>query len=873
MLSTLNFRGGDRWGRLLLVAAFSICTGFFLPAAGFGDSQETGSQNRLDSIRVEGDDAATKIKIRAEKPIGYRYTVYDSLNPTRVVLDFPGFELADSVLPENIFPAPVEKVRTSTLDTPSGKLARVELLLKASRNYEVSVDDRLLTIAFGSPVENGERIGDRRAMAAASEKPVAAVKKGPASEMAASASPAGRVTSVRLEDRKVVLDLDGRVGRYKDFELGAPPRLVLDLYGVKPDFSERVYDLSGFRRLRVGDYEEKIRFVFDSRGDTLPAYEVEAKGDSLVVSWAGDPENISSAGNRNVGEPIWVKDVRFRVKDGKSILTVETPKPGEVIEPVREGDTIRFGIRNATIGRSLRRTIDASSFPSAVSLITPYKVLENGIPGVRFAVELKGPVPYSLQQKGNEILFTVENGPFTEASPPRTEIAEIEAPDMQSRREDLAATIAAKPSPPPAPVSEEPLVIAQVKPLDRYTGEKISLVFDNAEIRNILQLIGEVGDLNIIAGEEVKGNVTLRLIDVPWDQALDLIMETRGLGMLREGNVVQILPKDRIREMRQAELTAITQERQLEPLITRVISISYTDLKNVAAPARDLLTERGKITEDARNKQLIVTDVPSVIEEVDKLVAILDTPERQVLIEARIVEASSTFSRDLGVKWGLSYQNSGGGPWDASSGSIGLGGSFLISPPSAGSVLGGSGLGSGITFGRVGVDSTILDLRISALEAAGEAKVISTPRVSTLNGGEATISQGTKIPYQSSGDDGLPKTEFVDANLELTVRPVINPDNSIILDISATNSSIGSTVSTGSGSAPAIDTKEAKTMVLIQDGETTVIGGIFVETENSSTAGVPLLMKIPILGHLFKSSNFNNTRSELMIFITPRIVQ
>jgi type IV pilus assembly protein PilQ len=283
----------------------------------------------------------------------------------------------------------------------------------------------------------------------------------------------------------------------------------------------------------------------------------------------------------------------------------------------------------------------------------------------------------------------------------------------------------------------------------------------------------------------------------------------------------------------------------------------------------ELLSPRGKITEDNRNKQLIITDVPSVIQEARRLVAILDTPERQVIIEARIVEASSTFGRDLGVKWGISRIDPGGDP---SRLNVGLGGSFLIAPPTVGNVLGGAGMGAGITFGQVGIDSTVLDLRISALESSGHGKVISTPRVATLNGGQATISQGTKIPYQSSGSDGLPKTEFVDANLQLTVTPVINPDNSIILDINATNSSLGSTVSTGGGSAPAIDTKEAKTKLLVRDGETTVIGGVFVETDNYSTAGVPLLMRIPILGHLFKSTNVSTTRSELLIFITPRIV-
>ena len=352
-------------------------------------------------------------------------------------------------------------------------------------------------------------------------------------------------------------------------------------------------------------------------------------------------------------------------------------------------------------------------------------------------------------------------------------------------------------------------------------------------------------------------------------------MEIKGLGMLQDGNVVRVLPKEKIRAMREAELTASRTQEKLEDLVTEVISVSYTDLKNVAGPARELLSERGKITEDARNKQLIVRDIPSAVKEIKNLTQILDTPERQVMIEARIVEADSSFSRDLGVKWGLSYTNDNGGPWNASTGAIDLGGSFLLGTSAAGSVSSSAGAASSITFGTIGVDSTILDLRISALETAGHGKIVSTPRVSTLNGEEALISQGTTIPYQSTDSNGGAKTEFVDANLELKVTPVINPDNTIILEVNATNSSPGADVSVGSenASAPSINTKEAKTKMLIHDGDTTVIGGIFVENEDFSESGVPLLMNIPLLGHLFKSTSKSSQRSELLIFITPHIIQ
>jgi type IV pilus assembly protein PilQ len=400
-----------------------------------------------------------------------------------------------------------------------------------------------------------------------------------------------------------------------------------------------------------------------------------------------------------------------------------------------------------------------------------------------------------------------------------------------------------------------------------YSGQKISLVFDNADIRKILQLIAEVSELNIIASEEVKGNITLRLQEVPWDQALDLIMDIQDLGMVREGNVARIMPRERIRAMEESKLTARRTKEKLEDLVTEVISISYTALGNIEAPAKELLTDRGKITKDDRNKQIIVTDIPSVIADVKNLVSILDTPERQVMIEARIVEADSSFSRDLGVNWGITRTNEGSP--NNSDLRLGLGGAFLLSPPSPGGS-GGSGAASSMTFGLLGTDSTILNLRLSALETSGHGKIISTPRVTTLNGEKAKISQGTQIPYTVTSTDGQSNTEFVEAALSLEVTPVINPDGSIILEIKATNSTPGTQFG---GDAPSINSKEAVTKVLVRDGETTVLGGIFVEDEDVSETGVPWLNKVPILGHLFKSTSKTSNRSELLVFITPRILQ
>jgi type IV pilus assembly protein PilQ len=576
-----------------------------------------------------------------------------------------------------------------------------------------------------------------------------------------------------------------------------------------------------------------------------------------------------------------VQNLDFSTENGKSVFTIELSGNTSYSKPTESDHIIRFGVDNASITRSQRRVIDASAFPSAVKLITPYTVQEKGVQQVRFAVELKGSAAYSLQRNGDNLQLVVEDGAFAEAPVPAVEqqgvlvlnpppveertISRALVPDEEGTLGEPTSFSAPDEGGTEAHRAEPVIVPAPTQAEGAYVGQKISLVFDDADIRKILQLIADVSNQNIIASDDVTGTITLRLIDVPWDQALALILEIKGLGMLSEGNVVRILPVEKIRAMDEAKLTAARTKEKLEDLFTEVIEVSYTGLDNVVGPAKELLTERGKITADNRNKQVIITDVASVIVEIRKLVKILDTPERQVLIEARIVEASSTFGRDLGVNWRINNDNNPG-DLPSNAADVSGGGGFLITPSIA-----SAGLAGGITFGQIGIDSTVLDLRISALETSGNGKVISRPRVTTLNGEEASISQGTQIPYQSVSDKGT-TTEFKNAELSLTVTPVINPDGSIILEIEATNSSIGSTVATGAGSAPAIDTKEAKTKLLVMDGETTVIGGIFVESENLGEAGIPYLRKIPILGRLFRSNNHSSTRSELLIFITPRIV-
>jgi type IV pilus assembly protein PilQ len=408
------------------------------------------------------------------------------------------------------------------------------------------------------------------------------------------------------------------------------------------------------------------------------------------------------------------------------------------------------------------------------------------------------------------------------------------------------------------------------EPVKIYTGEPVSLVFDDADIRKVMRLISEISDLNLIVSEEVQGNISLRLQDVPWDQALDLILEIQELGMIKKGNVARVLPLKKIQEMETERLRAKQEVKRLEETVTEIFAINYKDAESFEDVIDDILSDQGEVQVIEGSKKIMVNDIPSKLDEVREILKQLDEPVKQVMIEARIVEANTAEGLDLGIKWGVKYSNDESGSIGTSSidtTDVGVGGSFLINPESVAGSLGAPGLGSLITFGRTGEDSTVLNLRLSALESSGKGRVVSSPKVLTLDGEEAEISDGVQIPYKTTSDEGT-TTEFQDATLSLKVTPEVNPDNSIILDIEASNSTPGSNYSDGTG----IDTKEAKTKLLLKNGETSVIGGVYVEQSNSVKEGVPFIKDVPFLGRFFRSDSNTQQRRELLIFITPRIV-
>jgi type IV pilus assembly protein PilQ len=397
-----------------------------------------------------------------------------------------------------------------------------------------------------------------------------------------------------------------------------------------------------------------------------------------------------------------------------------------------------------------------------------------------------------------------------------------------------------------------------------YVGRKVTLEFADAEVRKIFQLLSEVSNKNFVLGDEVSGNISLKLVNVPWDQALDIIIDTKGLDKREEGNIILIRGKGKFKSLLDEEQEIRKAALKSEPLETRMFDVNYSDITTITTQLGALKTDRGSITPDSRTNKIIVKDVKAAIQDMELLLKNFDVPERQVMIEARIVEATTAFTRSLGVNWGVHYRDGSSSIAGINSLDTSFGGLASNIAPTTG-VSGQPGASAGISFGTL-TSNIKLDMRLNAAVSAGLVRIVSTPRVATLNHKSAKITQGQQIPYTSSTSDKV-ETKFIEAALSLEVTPHINPNGTIVLKIDAKNDSPG----TG-GSPPPINKKQATTEMMLFDGETTVIGGIFVDRESKNDEGVPFLKDIPFLGGLFKSDSVEKTRNELLIFITPRIL-
>ena len=502
---------------------------------------------------------------------------------------------------------------------------------------------------------------------------------------------------------------------------------------------------------------------------------------------------------------------------------------------------------------------------------------------VRLVLDLTRSAPYTVEKTGTKLRISLSESAIQPGSQEALRpFGETKTASESSRRSV------------PVPIPErlkllDPLTsLAQPKqgaqeaeaqpaePEGRYTGKRISLDFQDAEISSVLRLIADVSNLNLVVGETVKAKVTLKLLNVPWDQALELILKLNQLGQIREGNILWIDTLANISKQRDEATKAQEALVKSEPLVTRIVYLNYADAAKTIDIAKSNLSSRGEIKTDARTNALIVRDIEENVGKVAKIVRDLDQRTPQVQIEARIVQATKDFKRGLGVQWGVSdpitAQGGRQGPinillgTDTTSAIGSPTSSFLVNLPT--SI--GTPAVAGITIGKFFGTTGTLDLRLSAGESLSVSKTISAPKVLTLDNKPAKIESGSSIPYQTTSLQGT-QTTFVDATLSLNVTPhVILGDRTVRLEIKATkNSPVGGT----SAVAPQIDKKEATTEVLLKDGETAVIGGIFEETVDNATTGIPYLNRIPFLGWLFKNESVTNKPTELLVFVTPTIMK
>jgi len=407
-----------------------------------------------------------------------------------------------------------------------------------------------------------------------------------------------------------------------------------------------------------------------------------------------------------------------------------------------------------------------------------------------------------------------------------------------------------------------------------YRGRRVSLDFKDVEIADVLRLIAEVSDLNVIAGDEVKGNVTIRLVEVPWDQALDVILMTKGLGFVRVGNVLRIAPMEILKAEEEVRLTERRNKEKLEDLEVKLLPVNYADGKEIEGLVKRVLSARGTVNLDKRTNTLIIKDISSVIDEASALVTAVDTQTPQVMIEAKIVEANLDFSRELGSVWGVQTQQFED-PFDGDTQRRDLGSEDLTFIDD--NSLAFANPITSVPTGLLSVGALILDqdfrvdAQIQAAESTGDGKVISSPRIVTLDNKEASIEQGFSIPFQTF-EGGDAKLEFIDAVLSLTVTPHITADESIIMEIEVTRDAPDDSIQTPTGS-PAIAKNAAETETLVKDGQTLVLGGIYTIVKSTRQSRIPYLHRIPVIGNAFKSNEVSDSRKELLVFVTPRIVR
>ncbi len=899
------FKKPIRWicplGFVFLICALGSCARG--PTKPMTPETMGGVSIRIKEIRFQEEPNYTRVIIEGSEPL--KYTFFKLLtDPLRIAIDVPNGEFEDIPVPIEVNNGTLTQINIGQFE---GK-GRIEIGLTQTVNYNITKVEKKLFVDV-------ERVGVAEE---AREKVEVAEEKIPPEAVKIKAK-AEKITQILVDKGEKVIHVtlvgDGKIGNYNSFKLGDPPRLVIDIWNVEKEYPKNLVQVDHplLKRVRLGQHPKKARFVFDSARPQLPPFQIQRAENRLVVSLG-----ITEEGPPKVERLGTLTGIDFKQMDHKSRIIVSTSDAATYDVFKISEKAVALDLKKMRVPERLKRGVDTKAFESAVDYINLYNVKSETSRDVRIIVRLREGVDFEATQEGKRIYLDFEKPAkpighgraikktepdesqlakaeviVSEEVKPESQVAKAEAPEATGEppektqaieREEVpqegpkaaqeapgsAEKKAEKEEAPAELLREKESILDVLVAQKQYTGRKLSLDFKGADINNILRLIAEVSDLNIIAGEDVKGKLTLRLVDVPWDQALDIILQSNDLGKVRIGNVIRVAPIDKLKKEEEDVLAARRAKEKLEDLSTELIPVNYATAKDLQEQIKEILTDRGTVGVDERTNVLIVKDIQSAINEAKELVASLDTKTPQILIEARIVEANANFTRELGVIWGgtaTKIHGNRANPKGTSTISGGLlGTDTLINLPV------GNPAGA-ISFGWLSdvVGLRNLDITLHAMEESGGGKVISSPRIATLDNTEAYIERGDRIPYLKITEEGTVTTEFIEANLKLVVTPHVTNDGNIKLKIKASNDEPD--FDRAVQGVPTIKKKEAVTEVLVRDNGVVVIAGVYDIDEGKTQMGIPFFSRIPLFGWFFKYEKKTLIKEDLLIFISPKVLK
>lgn len=875
------------------------------------------ASNVVRAVDVADRDGSVEVEIRATRAPSY--TVFKLQDPPRLVVDVSNGDVSGVASPIRVDRGGVGSVSTAQYQDDKTSVGRVVITLDAAARYEVSPQGEVVRVKVLPGVAAQDGRAPSSAPVALAPAPVSAPVSAPAVDVPAESPPvvaraavpppaapapaapavddnvvlrrvdeanprgaATAVTGVAVEGDRVVVQTNGTVGTYEVIELRNPPRVAIDLPGVQKAPRKASRAGAGFIQVRFGGDPGKVRVVLDAETDVSGVQVTRtARGlavrTAAAVAAAATPR-AAPAEEPEVAAPVVVAapapvakaPALASIQDLKvtqSGTTARIEVAGRVDHAVSRPDphTIVLTLQGAQLPKRLERSVDTSGVSGPLLMVSSFNQPSGK---VRVVVTLRGEASDQVVETAKGLVWTVVSGQperhAAEEAPAVPAVVTAQATGFAGAAPDYALT--------GAPGQKA------------YTGQRVTLEFHDIDVRNLLRLLADVSKKNMVVADDVQGKITVSLRNVPWDQALDIVLQAKGLGKQEVGNVIRVAKFEAIAKEEAARLEAQKSRQILLPLKVRIIPVNFSTASDLSRQVKDVLTDRGTVTIDERTNVLIVKDTQEALARAEGLVRNLDTETPGVLIESRIVEAQTNFAQALGVQWGgnLGFSPATGNGLPVSFPNVMTGAGAAGQEPNQGNstrpnyavnlpapVGQGSGGGIGLVFGSAN-GAFNLNLRLTALERKGLLKTISAPKVATLDNKEATISQGQSIPFSQVSASGV-NTTFVEALLELKVTPHVTADGSILMKIKATNNKPDPSL-TGANGQPSITKRQAETTVLVKDGDTTVIGGIYTRETSSTTNSVPFLGDIPILGFFFKSKSESDAHTELLIFITPRVL-